>query len=67
MTNYEMWTHSVDVQIEYPDRIVSIGSDERADARRSGYRVDWPTILLAYFPAQFDIPRQYGTMLAILS
>ena len=37
MTNYEMWTHGVDVQIEYPDRIVSIGSDERADARRSGW------------------------------
>ncbi len=37
MTNYEMWTHGVDVQIEYPDRIVSIGSDERADVRRSGW------------------------------
>jgi hypothetical protein len=32
-----MWTHGVDVQIEYPDRIVSIGSDARADARRSGW------------------------------
>ena len=37
MTNYEMWTHGVDVQIEYPDRIISIGSDERSDARRSGW------------------------------
>ncbi|CAB5090707.1 hypothetical protein D3OALGB2SA_1300 [Olavius algarvensis associated proteobacterium Delta 3] len=37
MTKYEMWTHGVDVQIEYPDRSVGISGDRRAQPRRSGW------------------------------
>ena len=37
MARYEFWTHGVNVQIEYPDSIVGITGDERAEPRRSGW------------------------------
>ena len=37
MAKYEMWTHGVDVQIEYPDRIVDINGEGSAEPRRSGW------------------------------
>ena len=37
MARYEFWTHGVNVQIEYPDNIVGITGDERAEPRRSGW------------------------------
>jgi hypothetical protein len=37
MVQYEFWTHGVNVQIEYPDRIVGITGDEFAEPRRSGW------------------------------
>ena len=41
MAQYVFWTHGVDVQIEYPDRIVGIAGNERAEPRRSG----WGTLI----------------------
>lgn len=37
MARYEFWTHGVNVQIEYPDKIVGMVGDERAEPRRSGW------------------------------
>jgi hypothetical protein len=37
MARYELWTHGVNVKIEYPDRIVGMAGDERAEPRRSGW------------------------------
>ncbi|HSQ85138.1 MAG TPA: DUF6623 family protein [Desulfobacterales bacterium] len=37
MARYEFWIHGVNVQIEYPDNIVGITGDERAEPRRSGW------------------------------
>ena len=37
MARYEFWTHGVNVKIEYPDRIVGMTGDERAEPRRSGW------------------------------
>ena len=37
MARYELWTHGVNVQVEYPDRIVGMTGDERAEPRRSGW------------------------------
>lgn len=37
MARYEFWTHGVNVKIEYPDRIVGMTVDERAEPRRSGW------------------------------
>jgi hypothetical protein len=37
MAQYEFWTHGVNVQIEYPDRIFGITGDEFAEPRRSGW------------------------------
>ncbi len=41
MAQYEFWTHGVNVQIEYPDRIVGITGNEHAEPRRSG----WGTLI----------------------
>jgi hypothetical protein len=41
MVQYELWTHGVNVQIEYPDRIVGRPDDEHAKPRRSG----WGTVV----------------------
>jgi hypothetical protein len=37
MAHYEFWTHGVNVQIEYPDRIFGITGDEIVEPRRSGW------------------------------
>jgi len=37
MTQYEFWTHGVNVQIEYPDRIAGGTEEEVAEPRRSGW------------------------------
>ena len=37
MARYEFWTHGVNVQIEYPDKIVAMTGDERSEPRRSGW------------------------------
>ncbi len=37
MSKYEFWTHGVDIQIEYLDRIVGETGDERSEPRRSGW------------------------------
>lgn len=41
MARYEFWIHGVNVQIEYPDRIVGMTGDGRAEPRRSG----WGTLI----------------------
>ena len=41
MAQYEFWTHGVNVQIEYPDRIVGITGNKHAEPRRSG----WGTLI----------------------
>ncbi|MGD2149784.1 MAG: hypothetical protein PVJ20_12605 [Desulfobacterales bacterium] len=41
MAQYEFWAHGVNVQIEYPDRIVGITGNEHAEPRRSG----WGTLI----------------------
>ena len=37
MSQYKFWTHGVDIQIEYLDRIVGETGDERLAPRRSGW------------------------------
>jgi hypothetical protein len=37
MAQYELWTHGVNVQIEYPDRIVASTEADYAGPRRSGW------------------------------
>ena len=37
MSKYEFWTHGVDIQIEYLDRIAGETGDDRAEPRRSGW------------------------------
>ena len=37
MARHEFWIHGVNVLIEYPDRIVGMTGDERAEPRRSGW------------------------------
>ena len=37
MAQYEFWTHGVNVQIEYPDRIAGRTEEEAAEPRRSGW------------------------------
>ena len=34
---YEYWTHGVNVQIEYPDRLSGLTEGESAEPRRSGW------------------------------
>ena len=41
MAQYEFWTHGVNVQIEYPDRIVGMTGDRLTEPRRSG----WGTVV----------------------
>ena len=37
MAQYEFWTHGVNVQIEYPDRIAGRTEEEVGEPRRSGW------------------------------
>ena len=37
MARHEFWAHGVDVLIEYPDKIVGMTGDRRAEPRRSGW------------------------------
>ena len=37
MAKHEFWTHGVNIQIEYPDRIVGETGGERSGPRRSGW------------------------------
>ncbi len=37
MAQYEFWIHGVNIQIEYPDRIVGMTGDGLTEPRRSGW------------------------------